>query len=268
MSVGRPHAGAAADRAGPDGARPAGCSRAAGRRSRWGLRGGARVRGVDGRGGSPRRSPAAAVGGAAEAATGDPERVPHHPVALSARLEEPLSRGLWLVKWLWRSRMDRPGLPVAGLPRPVARRARRDRDHGPLPAVDLRVQRRCSPLGLARLVLQRFAIGRTSTRRSPSPTDDYPATLDIPYPELSRAAKALLKWWLLAIPHYADPRRDVGGGRRMGAAAAAPRPAWSLAVLVLVAGVVLLFARPLPARRLRLLIGINRWLIASSPTRP
>src|SRR5688500_8463841 len=74
---------------------------------------------------------------------------------------------------------------------------------------------------------------------------DYPARLNVEYPrELSRGL-ALVKWWLLAIPHYLI----VGvfaGGAWAGFNAASDDIAWSsggglIGLLVLIAGVVLTF---------------------------
>ena len=57
----------------------------------------------------------------------------------------------------------------------------------------------------------------TATRRSASPpTSDYPARLDIAYPEQLSRGLVLVKRWLLAIPHYLvlfGPGRQLGLGR-------------------------------------------------------
>ena len=85
---------------------------------------------------------------------------------------------------------------------------------------------------------------------------DYPARLNIEYPqELSRGL-ALVKWWLLAIPQYLI----VGvfaGGAWAGLNAASDNGGWSsggglIGLLVLIAGVVLLFTGRYPHGHLRL----------------
>ena len=47
---------------------------------------------------------------------------------------------------------------------------------------------------------------------------DYPARLDVEYPQALSRGLVLVKWWLLALPHYLDRRRvrrrRVGGLQR------------------------------------------------------
>ena len=48
---------------------------------------------------------------------------------------------------------------------------------------------------------------------SPSdPEPDYPAQLEVPYPERLSRGLVLVKWWLLAIPHYLVLVFFVGAG--------------------------------------------------------
>ena len=83
---------------------------------------------------------------------------------------------------------------------------------------------------------------------------DYPARLSITYPgELSRV-KALTKWWLLAIPQYAVIGVFSGG---WGAQLWGPG---LIGLLVLFAGVAMLFGRPYPAGIFEFVMGMNRWI--------
>jgi hypothetical protein len=93
---------------------------------------------------------------------------------------------------------------------------------------------------------------------------DYPARLDVEYPqELSRGL-VLVKWWLLALPHYVI----VGvfaGGALAGFNAAGDHAGWSsggglIGLLVLIAGVVLLFTGRYPRGIFDFVMGMNRWV--------
>ncbi|MGA7989601.1 MAG: DUF4389 domain-containing protein [Candidatus Dormiibacterota bacterium] len=91
---------------------------------------------------------------------------------------------------------------------------------------------------------------------------DYPATLEIPYPERLSRGLVLVKWWLLAIPHYIVLALLVGG------TAVAVRGAYTYAapytglitILVLIAAVALLFTGRYPRGIFELVMGLNRWV--------
>ena len=48
------------------------------------------------------------------------------------------------------------------------------------------------------------------------PVPDYPATVDVQYPEQLSRGLVLVKWWLLAIPHYLLLGVFLGGGWAAG----------------------------------------------------
>ena len=81
---------------------------------------------------------------------------------------------------------------------------------------------------------------------------DYPANLEVEYPERLSRGLVFVKWWLLAIPHYIVMSFLSGG--------AGPRAGGGLTgVLVLFAAVVLLFKGRYPQDIYDLVIGFNRW---------
>jgi hypothetical protein len=89
---------------------------------------------------------------------------------------------------------------------------------------------------------------------------DYPATLDVPYPERLSRGLVLVKWWLLAIPHYMVLSVLVGGWSVwIGHWNWHVHTSGLLEILVLFAGVVLLFTGQYPQDLYRLILGINRW---------
>jgi hypothetical protein len=93
---------------------------------------------------------------------------------------------------------------------------------------------------------------------------DYPARLDIGHPQTLSRGLVLVKWWLLALPHYLI----VGvfaGGALAGWNAASEHGGWSsggglIGLLVLIAGVVLLFSGRYPKGIFDFVLGMNRWV--------
>src|ERR1700750_1208319 len=142
----------------------------------------------------------------ASACTNEEEAMDHsYPVQVRARLDEPLSRWLWLVKWLlaiphyivlfffW--------IAVAAL---TILRFFSSRTTGRSPrglfGFNLGVLRWSWRVGY-------YTYSALGTDRSPpfslDEHPDYPATLDIAYPGRLSRGLVLVKWWLLAIPQYA-----------------------------------------------------------------
>jgi hypothetical protein len=85
------------------------------------------------------------------------------------------------------------------------------------------------------------------------PREEYPARLEVEYPEGLSRGLALVKWWLLALPHYVVVAFFEGGfGPRFFGPGL-------VGVLVLFAGVVLLFKQRYPRDMFDLTMGMNRW---------
>ena len=82
---------------------------------------------------------------------------------------------------------------------------------------------------------------------------DYPANLEVEYPERLSRGLVLIKWWLLAIPHYLV----------VGAFLGLPgEPGPGLVTLLAVYGAVgLLFKGRYPGDIFELVLGFNRWTI-------
>ena len=107
-----------------------------------------------------------------------------------------------------------------------------------------------------------YTYGALGTDRYPPFTlgdaPDYPARLQVAHPnDLSRGL-VLVKWWLLAIPQYAIVSIFVGGGGWFNRASSG---IGLIDLLVLVAGVALLFTGRYPAGIFDLVVGLNRWAL-------
>jgi len=91
---------------------------------------------------------------------------------------------------------------------------------------------------------------------------DYPARLTVAYPESLSRGLVLIKWWLLAIPHYLIVGVFAGGG--MAGWAIGNR--WLLGsggligLLVAISAVSLLFTTRYPKSLYDFLLGMNRWV--------
>jgi uncharacterized protein DUF4389 len=79
---------------------------------------------------------------------------------------------------------------------------------------------------------------------------DYPARVEVDYPERLSRGLVLVKWWLLAIPHYLIVAIFTGAAWGAGGL---------VGLLVVFAGLALLFTGRYPRSIYDLVLGLNRW---------
>jgi Domain of unknown function (DUF4389) len=201
------------------------------------------------------------VGTSPTAAEREPE-----PVRIEGRLEPDLSRWLWIVKWL----LAIPHYVVLAflwlaflVLTVVAFFAILFTGRYPRGIFDFNV-------GVLRWTwrVAFYSYGALGTDRYPPFTldevPDYPATLHVAYPERLSRGLVLVKWWLLAIPQYLLVGIMLGSGSY--AASKADDWGWGFAgglvgLLVVFAGVSLVFTGRYPRGIFDFVLGLDRWVV-------
>ena len=176
---------------------------------------------------------------------------PGSPVTVEARIDEPLNRWLWLVKWF----LAIPHIIVlvllwvvfvvltivAGVSIVFTGRY-------PRGIFDFNV-------GVMRWSwrVELYAFTLATDRYPPfslQPDPNYPAQLDVEYPEQLSRGFVWIKWWLLAIPHYAVIGFFNSGPPVFGGLTG---------ILALIAGVTLAVKQRYPSSVFDFIMGMHRW---------
>ena len=188
-----------------------------------------------------------------------------YPVRVEARLDEGLCRWLWLVKWL----LAIPHFVILiflaiafFLVSIVAFFAILFTGRYPRGMFDFN-------LGVLRWWwrVSYYTYGALGTDRYPPFTlqdvPDYPARLDVAYPETLSRGLVLVKWWLLAIPQYLVVAVFAGAGAPADSHADQWTQTYSypglIGLLVLFAAIALAYTGRYPRGIYDFVLGMNRW---------
>jgi hypothetical protein len=188
---------------------------------------------------------------------------PLYPVRVTGRLDQQLSRWLWLVKWL----LVLPHVLVLALLwlgfvvlTAAAFVAILVTGRYPRTLFDYNV-------GVLRWTwrVAYYAYGALGTDEYPpfslADQPDYPARLEIAYPDHLSRGLALVKWWLLAVPHYLVVGLFLGGGAYAASRDDAAGGFSLVGLLVLFAAVALLVRGSYPRSIFDFVLGMNRWAL-------
>lgn len=130
-----------------------------------------------------------------------------------------------------------------------------------------------------------YSYGALATDKYPpfslKPDPDYPADIVMPYPEKFSRGLVLVKWWLLAIPHYIIVGIFSGGWSMGFHWGSTPAETWTwqvgdqvvkvdkwqtsggtnlIFILAIFAAIYLLFVGRYPKDIFKLVLGFNRWV--------
>jgi len=189
-----------------------------------------------------------------------------YPVRVVATLDDRLSRWLWLVKWLlviphylvlaflWLSFVVLSAVAFVAIlvtgryPRAIF-------------AFNVGVLRWTWRVAY-------YAYGGLGTDQYPPFTlqdvPEYPAHLEVEYPQQLSRGLVLVKWWLLAIPHYLVLGFFLGSGwfiASTGGSDVRTAGFGLIGLLVVVAAVVLLVTGRYPHSVFDLVLGLSRWVL-------
>jgi len=179
-----------------------------------------------------------------------------YPLRIEGRLDEPVSRWLWLVKWLlliphyivlW-FLFAATFLLTAVAFFAILFTGRYPRAIFDFNVAVVRWAWRVAFYGYSALGTDRYPPFSFEAEA------DYPATLEVPYPERLSRGLVLVKWWLLAIPQFVIVSVLVGGavvGVRFGGL---------IAILTFIAAVAVLFTARYPRGIFDFVMGLNRWV--------
>ena len=177
-----------------------------------------------------------------------------YPVSVAGELDPSLGRWLWLVKWfliiphviillfLWVAFVV---LTVVAL-FAILFTGRYPRGIFDFNVGVLRWTWRVGFYSYSALATDRYPLFSLSSR-------DYPANLEVDYPERLSRGLVLIKWWLLAIPHYLVVSPLQGGGGNAGVGL--------ITLLALFGAVGMLFKGRYPRDIFELVLGFNRWTL-------
>ena len=193
------------------------------------------------------------------------ETNPLYPLRLTGELSPRLGRGLWLVKWLlaiphfivllflWIA------FAVLSVVAFFAILFTREYPKGRFD-FNVGVLRWSWRVGF-------YSYSALGTDRYPPFTlnevSDYPARLEVDYPQSLSRGLVLVKWWLLALPHYLVVAVFTGGAWAAWTGTGS-QWIWSsgglIGLLVVIAGVILLFTGRYPISLYDFVLGMNRWV--------
>jgi hypothetical protein len=216
-------------------------------------------------GGEAAMTPTAAGEEAVTPAAGPPFPPAAYPIQLHGNLDEPLSRWLWLVKWL----LAIPHYLVLvflwiafAVVAVIAFFAILFTARYPRGLFEFN-------LGVLRWTwrVAFYSYGALATDRYPpfslGEEPGYPATLYVEYPERLSRGLVLVKWWLLAIPHYLVLGVFTGGWDWWGGSNRGGPYYWGglITLLAIFAAVGLLFSGRYSRDIFRFVVGMNRWVV-------